>query len=117
MSDLKELMPKKLGFGCMRLPVVDGDTNVIDDAVFCRMIDSYMEQGFRYFDTAYPYHNGNSEKAVGRCLVARYPREDFFLASKMPVWLAKEYADYEKLFATQLERCRWNILTSICCMR
>ncbi len=106
MSDLKELMPKKLGFGCMRLPVVDGDTNVIDDAVFCRMIDSYMEQGFRYFDTAYPYHNGNSEKAVGRCLVARYPREDFFLASKMPVWLAKEYADYEKLFTTQLERCQ-----------
>lgn len=106
MSELRDEITKRLGFGCMRLPVVGGDTGTIDDAAFCRMIDTYLEQGFTYFDTAYPYHNGKSEEAVGRCLVDRYPRERFLLATKMPVWLVKEYADYERLFAEQLERCK-----------
>lgn len=105
MEDLRQIMPKKLGFGCMRLPILEGRTEQIDDAAFCRMIDSYMEQGFVYFDTAYPYHNQKSEEAVKRCLVQRYDRERFFLADKMPLWLAKEYADYQKIFDTQLERC------------
>ena len=60
MSELTKEMPKKLGFGCMRLPVTDGSTENINDAAFCEMIDSYIEQGFKYFDTAYPYHNGRS---------------------------------------------------------
>lgn len=106
MNNLKELVSKKLGFGCMRLPVQNGDTSRIDDAAFCRMIDSFIGAGFRYFDTAYPYHNENSEKAIGRCLAARYERERFLLASKMPVWLVKEHSDYEKIFQTQLERCQ-----------
>lgn len=105
MEDLREMMPKKLGFGCMRLPILNGKTEQIDDAAFCRMIDSYMEQGFVYFDTAYPYHNQKSEEAVKRCLVQRYDREKFYLADKMPLWLAKENADYQKIFDTQLERC------------
>lgn len=105
MNDLNEIISKKLGFGCMRLPVLDGNTENIDDETFCRMIDSYLAQGFCYFDTAYPYHNGNSEKAVKRCLVNRYDREKFLLADKMPVWLAKENPDYEKLLDEQLERC------------
>ena len=62
-----------------------GNSEEIDDAVFCRMIDRYMEQGFVYFDTAYPYHNQKSEEAVRRCLVERYDRERFLLADKMPV--------------------------------
>ena len=105
MSSLAHFNEKKLGFGCMRLPVVDGDMERIDDALFCKMIDSFMEQGFTYFDTAYPYHNQKSESAVKRCLVERYPREKFYLADKMPMWLAKENADYAKIFAEQLERC------------
>lgn len=105
MSNLKEQMPKKLGFGCMRLPVLDGRTEAIDDEAFRKMIDAYIEQGFQYFDTAYPYHNQQSEEAVKRCLVQRYDRESFFLADKMPVWLVKETADYQKLFDTQLKRC------------
>lgn len=68
------------------------------------MVDSYIEQGFKYFDTAYPYHNGRSEEAVGRCLVQRYARDRFLLASKMPVWLVKEYADYGKYFEEQLKK-------------
>lgn len=106
MSELTKEMPKKLGFGCMRLPVTDGSTENINDAAFCEMIDSYIEQGFKYFDTAYPYHNGRSEEAVGRCLVQRYARDRFFLASKMPVWLVKEYADYGKYFEEQLKKCQ-----------
>lgn len=106
MSELRDEITKKLGFGCMRLPVADGDASVIDDAAFCRMIDTYLERGFTYFDTAYPYHNGKSEEAVGRCLAARYPRESFLLATKMPVWLVKEAADYERMFAEQLARCK-----------
>lgn len=105
MSKMTEKVKKKLGFGCMRLPVIDGDTENIDDTLFCRMIDSYMEQGFCYFDTAYPYHNQKSEEAVRRCLVNRYPRERFLLADKMPAWLVKESADLETIFRTQLKRC------------
>ena len=56
MSRLQEFKEKKLGFGCMRLPVLDGNMDQIDDARFCEMIDSFLEQGFTYFDTAYPYH-------------------------------------------------------------
>lgn len=105
MSDLKEIMQKKLGFGCMRLPLLDGNAENIDEEAFCRMIDSYLAQGFCYFDTAYPYHNGSSEKAVRRCLVERYDRDRFLLATKMPVWLVKESGDYGKIFDEQRERC------------
>ena len=105
MGDLANFKEKKLGFGCMRLPVVNGDMEQIDDELFCKMIDTFMERGFTYVDTAYPYHNQKSEGAVKRCLVDRYPREKFYLADKMPVWNVKEYADYEKIFNEQLERC------------
>lgn len=105
MSDLKKMMNRKLGFGCMRLPVLDGNTEKIDDAQFCKMIDAFLEQGFQYFDTAYPYHNEKSEEAVKRCLVERYDRDKFFLADKMPVWLVKKNEDYKTIFEKQLARC------------
>ncbi len=105
MEDLKKMMPKKLGFGCMRLPVINGKTEDIDDAAFCRMADAYIEQGFKYFDTAYPYHNQKSEEAVRRCVVERYDRDRFFLADKMPVWLIEKEEDCQKHFDIQLERC------------
>ncbi len=105
MEDLKKLMPKKLGFGCMRLPVINGKTEDIDDAAFCRMADAYIEQGFKYFDTAYPYHNQKSEEAVRRCVVERYDRDRFFLADKMPIWLIEKEEDCQKHFDIQLERC------------
>ncbi|MBR4412897.1 MAG: aldo/keto reductase, partial [Lachnospiraceae bacterium] len=63
-------MPK-LGFGLMRLPEKDG---VIDHEQLCRMVDSYMDAGMNYFDTAYIYHGGNSETAAREALVKRYPR-------------------------------------------
>lgn len=72
---------KKLGFGAMRLPLTDSeDPKSIDLAQFRKMADLFMERGFRYFDTAYPYHDGYSEEAVRQCVVERYPRDSFVLA-------------------------------------
>ena len=97
-------MPKKLGFGCMRLPIIGDKAENIDFDTFSKMVDTFMGQGFTYFDTAYPYHNEKSEEAVRKCLVERYPRDSFLLADKMPVWLVKTNEDYQKIFDTQLER-------------
>ena len=98
--DLKS-MPM-LGFGLMRLPEKDG---AIDMEHLCRMVDMYMQAGMNYFDTAYVYHGGNSEKAIREALVRRYPRERFMLATKLPAWCMKKPEDRDRIFNEQLERC------------
>ncbi len=97
---------KKLGFGCMRLPIVDGKSGQVDKKAFCEMIDRFMDKGFCYFDTAWFYHESKSEIAVGECLVERYPRDRFVLADKMPVKLIKKQQELEGFFSAQLEKCR-----------
>ena len=100
------LTEKKLGFGAMRLPLTDSENpKSIDLAKFRQMADLFMERGFCYFDTAYPYHDGYSEEAVRQCVVERYPRESFLLADKMPIFQVKTPEDYERFFAEQLRRC------------
>ena len=94
-------MPK-LGFGLMRLPEKDG---VIDLEQVCRMADAYLDAGLTYFDTAYVYHSGNSEKIVKEALVKRHPRDSFTVATKLPAWCMKEEADGDRIFNEQLERC------------
>ncbi len=94
-------MPK-LGFGLMRLPEKDG---AIDSAHLNRMVDAYMQAGMNYFDTAYVYHGGNSEKAIKEALVRRYPRDRFMLATKLPAWCMKQPEDRDRIFNEQLERC------------
>ncbi len=94
-----------LGFGCMRFPVIDGEDNKIDYEKSLEMIDSAYRNGVNYFDTAFGYHGGESEKFVGVAL-KRYPRESFYLASKMPPWFVKEKSDLERIFNEQLERCQ-----------
>ncbi len=97
---------KKLGFGLMRLPLVNPDDQTsIDIERFKQMVDVYMERGFTYFDTAYPYHGGASERALRQAVVERYPRESFTVTSKMPVWAINEEADLERIFNEQLEKC------------
>jgi predicted aldo/keto reductase-like oxidoreductase len=97
---------KKLGFGMMRLPLTEaGNLKSIDQEQVNRMVDHYLEKGFTYFDTAYPYHQSMSEGAVRQALTERHPREAFVLADKMPVWMVADNEDYQKLFDTQLERC------------
>ena len=93
-------MPK-LGFGLMRLPQKDGE---IDLAQVCRMVDAYLDAGLTYFDTAYVYHGGNSEKIVREALAKRHPRNSFTVATKLPAWCMKEEADRDRIFFEQLER-------------
>lgn len=97
---------KKLGFGTMRLPLLDAeDAGSIDYEKVNQMVDAFLEAGFTYFDTAYPYHDEKSEGAVRRCLTERYPRERFQLADKMPIIKVKAPEDYQRFFDEQLERC------------
>lgn len=96
---------KKLGFGTMRLPLIDeNDKTSINQEAFNQMVDVFMEAGFNYFDTAYLYHDEMSEPALRKALVERYPRETFLLADKMPTVIVKSADDYERFFTTQLER-------------
>ena len=94
-------MPK-IGFGLMRLPEKDG---AIDIEQVSQMADAYMEAGFNYFDTAYVYHGGNSEKVVKEAIVKRFPRESFTIATKLPAWFLHSFEDRDKVFEEQLDRC------------
>ena len=93
-------MPK-LGFGLMRLPTKDEQ---IDIDTLCKMVDAYMAAGLNYFDTAYVYHGGNSERAAKEAIVGRYPRDSFYLATKLPAWSIKVPEDRDRIFNEQLER-------------
>ena len=64
-----------LGFGMMRLPVKNGDPTDFDYEELNRMVDTYLEAGYNYFDTSFVYHNGKSEEAVRKAVVERHPRE------------------------------------------
>lgn len=94
-----------LGFGCMRLPLLSPDQPEIDSATVKQMIDRAMKAGCNYFDTAYMYHDGRSERCLGGLLKA-YSRDSYYLADKMPVWFARDAAGIERIFREQLERCK-----------
>ncbi len=97
---------KKLGFGCMRLPLLNGnDHKSFDKEQIFKMVDTYMEKGFTYFDTAYMYHAGASENMVKEAVVDRYPRDSFQLATKLPTMMLKEEEDSPRIFAEQLQKC------------
>ena len=93
---------KNFGFGCMRLPQVDGN---IDTDAFCAMIDKFIADGFNYFDTARPYHGGMSEKMLKVCLAERHDRSAYLLADKLsPTYFDKE-EDIRPLIEDQLATC------------
>lgn len=91
-----------LGFGCMRFPTLDGH---IDEEKAEAMLDKAYASGINYFDTAYPYHNGESEPFVGR-VMSKYPRSSYYLATKLPLWNIESVDDAKKLFDEQLEHLR-----------
>ncbi len=96
----------KLGFGCMRLPLINADdTSSIDMEAFKGMADSFIEEGFTYFDTAYPYHAKTSETALREAVVKRYKRNEFTIATKMPMWELKTAQDQKRIFSEQLSKC------------
>ena len=90
-----------LGFGCMRFPVTA--EGKIDEPLAEQMMQKAMEAGVNYFDTAYPYHNQESETFVGRVL-SKYERKSFYLATKLPCWKIEKLEDVDTVFQEQLEK-------------
>ena len=103
-KNYKDLNLSMLGMGAMRLPVIDGDDSRIDEAAAAKMVDIAIKQGVNYFDTAWGYHDGNSELVMGRAL-SRYPRESFYLADKFPGYDLSNMDKVEEIFEKQLEKC------------
>ena len=96
----------KLGFGFLRLPLTDpNDSNSVDLEATKKMVDIFLQRGFRYFDTAYTYLNGRSEACLREALVSRYPREAFMIATKMPCGILRKGKTAESVFEEQLQRC------------
>lgn len=95
----------KLGFGCMRLPLLDEkDPTSIDIEHFKAMVDAFIERGGTYFDTAFVYHNGTSETALREALVKRYPRDAYTVATKCLAWAAPDAATAQSNLQTSLDR-------------
>lgn len=103
----KNVEVSRLGLGNMRLPCktpIKREANpLIDYDKAQQIVDMAYQNGVNYFDTAYMYHCGKSEKFIGQAL-KKYPRESYFLADKLPIWMCKTPADMEKIFNKQLER-------------
>lgn len=100
MSYLGQEIPK-LGFGFMRIPTKGQD---VDMEQLNQMVDIFMEKGFTYFDTAWFYMNGLSEKALRESVVKRYPRESFQIATKLPAWAAADEKGAKQMFWDSMER-------------
>ncbi len=104
-SNFKGLSLSALGFGTMRLPTVDGDNAKIDQIAVNELFDYAIENGVNYFDTAWGYHSGMSEIAVGEAL-KRHERSKFYLASKFPGYDVKNMGKAPEIFERQLEKCQ-----------
>ena len=101
--DFQGMKLSALGFGAMRLPVLEGKDGAIDEEAALQMVDTAMKGGINYYDTAWGYHNGNSEIVLGKAL-ARYPRDSFCLATKFPGFDASNWGRVEEIFNKQLEK-------------
>ena len=107
-----------LGFGCMRLPLKDGDARnpaerfdpnkSIDEEMAARLIHAAIDGGVNYFDTAYPYHNGKSEPFLGKALGSR--RKNVLVATKLPAWMVKGKEDFDRFLDEQLQRLETDYL-------
>ena len=97
----KDIRTSLLSYGCMRFPTLpDGR---IDEVRAEKLLNTARDAGINYFDTAYPYHGGESEPFVGR-VIAKWPRESFYLATKLPLWNCKSLDDAKTIFEQQFQR-------------
>ena len=97
-----EKIEKNFGFGCMRLPMQGEDDDIEQTK---QMVDTFLAQGFNYFDTAHGYIQGKSELALKECLTSRHNREDYILTNKLSEGYFKTQADIRPFFQSQLEAC------------
>ena len=102
MMDIFENVKKKFGFGCMRLPMKGSE---VDKEEFSEMVDTFLENGFNYFDTAHGYLGGLSETALRECLTSRYPCDRYILTDKLTNFFFKTEEDTRPFFESQLEAC------------
>ncbi len=104
-KDFQDLKLSALGFGTMRLPVVGNQGDIpIDEEKTAEMVAYALEQGVNYFDTAYGYHAGESEKVIGKIL-SKYPRNSYYLATKFPGYDLSNMDKVESIFEEQLKKC------------
>lgn len=110
-----EMKKYQFGYGCMRLPVTNADDPAsFDYPLIEKLFDTYMDQGFTYFDAAYTYHGYHCEEAVKKALVERHPRDSFELATKLPL---RDFKDAEDMSASSMNSwstAGWTTLTIIC---
>lgn len=104
-KNFQDLKLSALGMGAMRLPVIDGNDGKIDEAAAEEMVAYAMEHGINYYDTAWGYHNGNSELVMGKAL-SKYPRDKFYLATKFPGYDLSNMPKVKEIFEKQLEKCQ-----------
>lgn len=97
-----ENIKRNFGFGCMRLPMNDGEVDTVE---MNRMVDAFLEAGFNYFDTAHGYLQGKSETALKACLTSRYPRSSYILTDKLTADYFHTEEDIRPLFESQLAAC------------
>lgn len=103
MAKFFENINKKLGFGCMRLPLLE--SGEVDTALFSQMVDYFLDNGFNYFDTAHGYVSGKSEPALRECLTSRYPREKYILTDKLSTHHFNSEEEIRSLFESELAAC------------
>ena len=104
-KEFQDLKLSALGMGAMRLPVIDGKEDQIDEAAAGRIIDEAFAGGVNYYDTAWGYHGGQSDLVMGR-LLKKYPREQFYLATKFPGYDLANMPKVKEIFEKQLEKCQ-----------
>lgn len=104
-KDFQDLKLSALGLGAMRLPVTDGKDGQIDETATAEMVKYAMDNGINYYDTAWGYHEGQSELVMGRVL-SKYPRDSFYLASKFPGYDLENMPKVKEIFEKQLEKCQ-----------
>lgn len=102
----RDISVKKIGFGCLRLPLLDEfDQSSVDLDRFSEMVDYFVGHGYAWFDTGHTYHDGHCEEFVRKALVERFRRDKFVLVGKLPLFMISQKSDLERLFSKQLTDC------------
>ncbi len=108
-KNFQQIKLSALGLGMMRMPVLNSDPAVIDETAAEAMIDYAYQNGINYFDTAWGYHNGQSELVAGKYL-SKYPRDTYYLATKFPGYDNTNFGKVEEIFEEQLKKCKTDYL-------